>query len=57
MKNIPWANPLFDNKEFNQIKKSFQRQQFTMGKNVMEFEKNFLKSGIFVIQLQYLMVL
>ena len=43
MKNIPWANPLFDNKEFNQIKKSFQRQQFTMGKNVMEFEKKFSK--------------
>ena len=21
MKNIPWANPLFDKKEFNQIKK------------------------------------
>lgn len=43
MKNIPWANPLFDKKEFNQIKKSFQKQQFTMGKNVIEFEKNFSK--------------
>ena len=43
MKNIPWANPNFDNKEFNQIKKSFKRQRFTMGKNVLNFEKKFSK--------------
>ncbi len=43
MKHIPWANPIFDNKEFNQVKKSFQRQRFTMGKNVDNFEKKFSK--------------
>ena len=41
MKNIPWANPLFDKKELNQIKKSFQKQRFTQGQNVSQFEKKF----------------
>jgi perosamine synthetase len=44
MKNIPWANPLFDKKEFNQIKKSFKKNQFTMGANVSKFEKKFSKT-------------
>lgn len=43
MKNIPWANPLFDKKELNQIKKSFQKQRFTQGQNVSQFEKKFSK--------------
>ena len=43
MKNIPWANPDIGTKEFNQVKKSFNNNRFTMGANVKKLEDSFSK--------------
>tara|TARA_X000000950_G_scaffold184947_1_gene224021 strand:- start:39270 stop:40379 length:1110 start_codon:yes stop_codon:yes gene_type:complete len=40
---IPWAMPLIDSKELNQVKESFKSQMFTQGKKVLKFEDKILK--------------